>query len=237
MAKKLTAPPPPTTAPTLQRSGAVKATPALVEMVATDTGPPLPRIPASHPFLLAWNPSNWHVMGGKLIPRLRKVRLQPGVNRVEKSKDGRWKTGALRTHLEERGWSILPYDRGPDGSYMVQVDCEPVRGMRATAYLETWASAYPGSDQIGSDPTAYAEWCAALVEDGTIPACPPYIADRLADQYQTTLSRYQEEIGRGNSTLAAHAKALEANIAVLTAYLEADRAPVRTKSATVDLGE
>ena len=80
-------------------------------------------------------------------------------------------------------------------------------------------------------------FCVCLIpEDGTIPECPPYVADRLRDQHSTTLAAYEEKINRGGVSYRAHADRLRGDITALDGYLDAavtGAAPVASEPADV----
>jgi hypothetical protein len=232
--------PTPTTAPRpgqAMRRGAVEGESYTPDTMLDGVVEVLPKLPPSPPFYLAWHPTRWVVLEGRVVPSLRRVNLQPGVNHVTRNREGRYRVGALRSHLEERGWSLVPYSVGPRGSYMQRVRTG-LGPEGSHAHLTTWESAYPGSDQVGSDSAGYAQWCADLVDSGTVPTCPPYIADRLRDRHQSTLAAYEEKIARGSVAYKQAADRLRADIGALDDYVAADladAAPVKGEPMTVEV--
>jgi hypothetical protein len=238
---KAPAAPPPTRAQGMAR-GAAAAERYTPETAVDGVTEVLPRLPPSPPFFFAWHPARWVVLDGKVVPSLRKVRLQPGVNHVtrRKGRDGKpgaYRVGRLRAHLEERGWTLIPYDRGPAGSYIHRVRTG-LGPEGSYAHLSVWESAYPGTDAVGADAAGYATWCASLVEDGTVPPCPPYVADRLRDRHGATLAAYEEKISRGGVSYRPHADRLREDIGALDDYLGAaldGAGPVATEAAVVEV--
>jgi len=230
------APRPPAPARGMSR-GASPAEAYLPDTVVDGVVEVLPKLPPSPPFYLAWHPTRWVVLDGQVVPSLRRVNLQPGVNHVTRTREGRYRVGALRAHLEERGWSIVPYAKGPSGSYVkrVRTGLGPEGGY---AHLTSWETAYPGSDAVGSDTSGYALWVASLVADGTVGPCPPYIADRLRDRHQSTLAAYEEKITRGSVAYKRAADRLRADISALDSYVAgelADATPVEGESVTIEV--
>ena len=242
MAKRITTAPTTATTPAPpargMARGAARTERYTPETAADGTTEVLPRVPPTAPFLFAWNPVRWVVLEGQVVPSLRKVPLQPGVNRVQRTKAGKYRLGEMRAHLEERGWTLLPYAKGPGGASYIHRARTAIGPEGAYAHLSLWESVYPGSDQIGSDTAGYAAWVAGLVADGTIPPCPPYLADRLRDQHRATLASYEEKITRGGVSYEPAAKRLRADIDALDGYLDgelADATPAATEPASVEI--
>lgn len=219
----------------ISRAGAATAESYRAEL-ATDgsSAPALPKVPPSPPFLYAWHPARWVVLAGRLVPSLRKVALQPGINRVRRLKDGRIDVGECRAHLERRGWTLIAQSASPDGrSYLKRV--RTALGPEGSfVHLSLWESVYPGSDQIGADVPGYADWLDRLVTEGVIPVCPPHIAETLRDRHATTLAAYEERIQRGGVSYQPAAQRLREDLAVLESYLERASKPAERESAAAD---
>ncbi len=210
-------------------------------LATTTEKAPLPRLQVRPQFVYAWSITQWMVMHGQLIPSLQQVRLQPGVRRVRKIGD-RIDVSDLRSHMESRGWRLIPHDLGPGGSYMRRHKTDPTgqgRYERVT-YLTAWEQPYAGSDRVTSDEQGYAEWCAGLVDSGVVPTCPIVIARNLEERTRSRLSRMEEKYNRGAESLKPNIDALKAELQVITDYLdeaEAQAVPVDGAVDSIDLGE
>lgn len=203
-----------------QARSAVRST--IPEFATTGGATTLPTLEPSPAFLYAWHPAAWTVLGGKLVPRLSKKKLQPGVNGVQRDKDGRWHIGDMRNIAEAKGWSLIPLSAAPDGESYIH----PVTVRHGTAHIGPFETVYPGTDAIRADTEGYTAWLQGLIDEGLITPCPGYIAERLADEKQAQLTRLMEQLTDRNA--AAHQPAINAmkrEIAVLTEYAAAHREP------------
>lgn len=211
--------------PTLLDQARNAARSTIPEFATSGGATTLPTVPPSPPFLYAWHPAAWVVLAGQLVPRLSKRLLQPGVNNVSRDKDGRWHIGAMRTHAEARGWKLIELHHAPDGESYIH----PVDVRYGVAHLGPFESAFPGTDVIRADLEGYAAWLQKLISDGVITPCPPYVAERLADEKRVQLGRLVDQLTDRNAKSHQPAiDAMEEEIRVLTEYAAAHREPKKT---------
>jgi hypothetical protein len=126
-------------------------------------GPKPPKLDGAAMFLFTHHRMAWQVRGGRLVPRLGRQRLIPGVNLIRKV-GKRWDLSAFRTWAAERGRQILDWGiDAPDfQSYMKRVG----PGM----YVDRWTTAYSGSNHVTFDEAGFCDWLASLVDRGIIAA-------------------------------------------------------------------
>ena len=183
---------------------------------------PLPRVEASPPFLLAWHAAQYQVLGGQVLPYIREVGLRPGVANVTRNKDGSYNMGALKRDLERKGWRILPRELGPDGDYIMEWDVSPDGRNRRISHHTPWVTLYAGSDAVRSDVESYASWIRSLVDAGTVPACPAYVAEKLLERKERTLQDHEEHVLKGNLSRIPMRDAVAEEVEVLKSYLARD---------------
>jgi len=158
-------------------------------------------IDASPPFILLFNPIRWCVLMGRLIPALHKSPLEPGANHISVLKGGVIRLADFRTKADEQGRTIIPYEWGPNGdSYMQRVETRPGgRGSIKDAHLYVWETAALGDAQTHVDEDGYSAWVESLIKSKKIPACPPYIAQRMRDEMAVKLETAEARAGKGDS--------------------------------------
>lgn len=129
-------------------------------------------------FFLAVHPDAWSVRfdedgDGLLLPSLRQIKAAPGVDGVssEISASGavtvKWRPAANKA--QDRGWTLIPHDKGPGGhSYLRRI---VVPG--GHAHVTCFDRVYAGSDVIECDRRAIKEWIDALCAAKTIPGPSP----------------------------------------------------------------
>ena len=149
-------------------------------------------VPPSHspnaPFLLAYHPSRLTVIDGRVMPVLANVRLQAGVNECEWMPDGRGgmrpRTARVIANWTERGYTVIPLDKGPGGkSYMKRT---AVRG--GWHHCTVWATLYAGTDRMTSDSAGYVDWIEALLDDGTLAPMSEYAVIGLGEKAKAELA-------------------------------------------------
>lgn len=226
----------------VNHGGAVSSAAVLPEFGTVVDTAPLPTVDARGPFVLLWNIKAWHVMAGLLVPALRNLRLTPGVANVALGRDGRWQLGRARSEWERKGDRLIPPERGPQGSYMRTADVDPGgEGRRRVKHYHTaWETLYSGSPRSVVNEQAYAEWCASLVEDGTIPPCPLPIARALYERTIEKLSAVEQKVTAGAASLASQVTALRKEAEVIAAHIatiEDNAAAVPVTSSLPDFAE
>ena len=209
------------------------------DFATQESGATAPFCDPSPPFVLVFNPRRWLVMDGKLIPSLHKMPLEAGVNRVGVARDGRILFADARARIEEKGRTLVPYAWGPEGSYLQAVTCRPNGGKNtATAHMTVWERAALGDTETYTDEAAYTQWVASLVDEGKLPACPPYFARRMLERARGKLAEAQaraEKGGPGSGSAKLRVDALQAEVDALSkAVIKGE--PVKGKATTPELG-
>lgn len=238
MAQRTAAPAttPATTSPDLP-AGAKRRAPSIA---SRETGANHPFVEVSPPYQLAFHPDRWVVMAGRLIPSLSRVAFIAGVNHVEQSKDGSFRTARTRGELEDRGYRLIPYEWAPDGeSYLYSFDTRPngSREPRET-WATVWETATSGARETSPDEDGYAEWCVSLVDSGRLPVCALDVARRMLERargrLEKTLADAAKTNGHGGNRIRANA--IQREVEVLTEYVDAQteaKAATRKRRAPV----
>ena len=146
-----------------------------------------PRVPPAAPFYFAWHPMVWHVMAGRVVPRLRTVHLSLGVNGVDIDRAGRPVPQLAVMQAQEAGWTILPWDVDGAGkpAYLYRAD--------NGGWVSRWERLFPGSAETVADEEGYAEWCDSLVQRGIIPEPEDFVLGKLEDKLYSELGNYRKE--------------------------------------------
>jgi hypothetical protein len=211
-----------------------------------DLGPvsraqPPTKVEAAPPFLLTAHPERWTVMGGKVVPLFGRLVLQAGVGGVSAKGGGKLDAADARNMAEDRGWRVIPVDAVPDAHASVDADGRIVKSYlyrpegRPDVTLLRYTKCFPGSAAIEVDEAGYLEFCDHLVTSGVIAPPQPYALEKLR-------ARMEHEVGalvdraREQSQYAGAAEAAKAQLAVVTAALEAARQaqPSGGSAVTVD---
>ena len=202
---------------TAQAPAAIPATSApYVPNIHTRSEPPPkpPRVEPAGPFLLYHLDGAYTVVAGKVVPRLNKFKLQPGVNGVERDeRTGALITGSAVDELRRNGATILDYDvDGPGTSYLLRHSTHP------NLHHTKFERFQPGSATISSDDAGYAAWLLKLVEAGNLPAPR---ADHLQPLYDEKNREVEELEAEGKhpgrlAQIKAQRDAIAAAIAALT---------------------
>ena len=186
------------------------------DFASKDNGNAYPHIPVTPAFLLVYSPKRWMIMDGRLVPSLSKLPLEPGVNRVDKTKDGRIRIANLRARLEEEDRKPIPYEWAPDGETYIRAVQTRAGSELATAYVSCFESVHAGDAATYPDETAYADWLERLVKDGKLPACPPHRAQKLLEQARGELRAAEADHAKAPSgTRALRVEDLTAKVAAL----------------------
>lgn len=205
------------------------------EQVQSGYGNEYPRIQVMPPFLLAYSPESWTMIEGRVVPQLKKFFLLAGVNGV--SKNGkRWRLGALRSRLEEMGFTEIPWAWGPDGSYVVELDTLDKFGNVRTTYVSAFSEVYAGSSAMGADTVGYVEWLEGLMADGKLPAPAPYIIEGLiADRHSKLMDARTTQRTAPTDSRAATIANLESELEQLRAMSAGGKkTPARKRTAKLE---
>lgn len=210
------------TAPGRGREAATTAVVPRISGKRTEKQAPPPKLDESPPFLFTHHHEAWLVMGGRVVPRLGKLKLAPGLNGVElNTKTGEIQAQGAIDSARENGLVVLPVDIDGDGtSYL----CSPVGAPHAT--LSRWERVYAGSHQVDCDEPGYVKWCLSLVERGFISPAPIYVLERM----RARLTREIEDLAEAKSA-ASYIKRLQRDLAAVEAAIaeaapEAETVPV-----------
>lgn len=154
----------------------------------------LPKLLARPPALKMYHPERWTVIAGKVVPLLGDLKLQPGVNRMRVTRDGRYLKLEAQAAAEEAGWSIIPHD----------VDGESyIRNVAPGVYVTRWERVFPNSSHVESDEIGYAEWLRALIDRGVIKRAAPYVLEMLRSKRQKEHDDLADKVALTPSVRAA----------------------------------
>lgn len=210
------------------------------EFASSSKGVTHPYIEPTPPYVLAYVPQRWTVLGGKLVPQLATVPLVAGVNQIEYDKDGRVKFAQARSRLEEEGRTLIPYEWGPDGeSYIQCVETKPGGSTTiADAWISAFQTAHVGSSTCETDIDAYVAWLESLVTSGKLPPCLPHRISEMLTAAKERHAEAQAQAAKDGGRSALRADELGAVVAVLeAAFKKARPAKAQTQKAkTPDLG-
>lgn len=198
------------------------------DMATHQAGASHPYIEATPMFLWTFHGERWMVLDGRLVPSLQKVPLIAGVNGMEVDKDKRIRFAACRARLEDQGRIEVRYEWAPDGvSYLQCVDTRPDAGKTVLeAWISVFESAHVGATETSCDEEAFAEWLEDLVKAGRLPACPHDTARRMLERATSRYQRARAEAAKlgGHGNASVRAKALEAEVKTLEAYVKVGKA-------------
>jgi hypothetical protein len=171
-----------------------------------------PKVEAVSPFLLFHQPNAYTVIAGKVVPRLSKFKLTPGVNGVgfdERTKS--LQTGDAIDELRRNGATVLPWDvDGPGTSYLLKHMVHP--NLHHTRFEKFQA----GSSAIRSDEAGYAAWLCDLMERDVLPKPRP---DHLETLFADKNRELEEVAAEGKQK--HRAEQLKAQVDAITAAMEA----------------
>jgi hypothetical protein len=180
-------------------SGTIQTTPA-VEAKATGR---LPNIPgALFPWWYKHHPWRWHIVDGEVLPRLGKLKGDPGIGGV----DDRGNTSFAKAKAEEKGWQIIPWDALGE-HYVVEV-----ASSRGKVYLPKWMTLRRVGNRVVPTPDidAYHEFCRRLISEGIIAPPDPAVIDGMVEaqrqRFETVIGRLHDE---ENPTVKRELAALE----------------------------
>lgn len=229
--------------PRVKTKTPAKKTPARKAFVPTtatvDYGHEYPRIPVSPPFVLVYNPQRWTLLGGRVVPALHKIPLQPGVKGVTYSKGRGWNLAKLKHKLAEQGRHMLPWSLGPDGSYVAVVETRTDSGAVVDTHVSAFADTFAGSSEVRADTEAYVAWLEELMKEGNIPAPPPFVLEKLlADRRNALLAAKTDAKRKQTPTADALVHSLEAAVATLEGLVsETKKTPAKRRAAAPMVAE
>jgi len=206
-----------------QDPGAIQGHSIAPDLFSREDGPAPPAVEVRPMFIYAFHPRRWMVLAGKLVPGLRQVALVPGVERVWMDEERRIHFADTRAKLEENGWKLIPHHLAPDGvSYVQVLQTKPVDSNQILeTHLTVWETAYPGLPDTESDLDGYTAWLEGLVEAGTIPPCPAYVAGRMLERTRQLLTVAEARVAKGATGLSHRVEVLRVHVKVLEAAVKA----------------
>jgi hypothetical protein len=178
---------------------------------------PAQRYPVAEPensFLFTHNPAAWHVLDGRVLPRLGQITLQSGAGGVYLMGDGTFNVDRAERQAFARGDQII--DPDPDDPYCVPIKVQDATGRESISYLAKWARWPVGATAPVVDTKAYADWVESLVTSGQNSPPERWAVIELRDRLEATLA-LQAESARPNARAVAK---LTADIAAVDRYLE-----------------
>lgn len=209
------------------------------ETATVDHGHEYPRIPRCPPFLLAYNPVRWTVLEGQVVPQLHHVPLQDGVNGVTRDRNGAWRLAKLKDKLEQQGRTLIPWESGPDGSYVAVVETRLDSGQVVDTHVGAFTETFAGSSDLRADLPGYVAWLQQLMKDGVIPSPAPYVIERLLNEYKQEQRTASVEAKRHETAAnLQRLESLERDIKALEKLVQtAPRTPVAKRAAAPTVAE
>ena len=201
-------------------------------------GPRPPKLEASDPFLLVYDPTRYTVMEGHVIPQFRRLALMPGVNGVDSIRDRRTgeivgvNSGMAVAMAADRGHTIIPLDAIPQSQHHLHNNGGRSyiwRPSGTAAHLDIWTRAFSGSKKIVCDAANYIAWIEWLEETRVIPPAPSHVLQDL-------LAQKTEERDR-MSDRAQTVPSLKVLVSHLTRDVEAIEAVLRARGVATDEDE
>lgn len=155
------------------------------EFEVVDHGHGYPQIPQTPMFVWVFSPRRWQVLAGRVVPRLTKQPLEPGVNRIARTEQGRYLMADFRSRIEREGRLAIPFSWAPDGnSYLQALDTKPnpESPQIVKTYVSVFESAGAGDRATYPDVAGFADWLESLVAAGRLPACSPTRLRRMLEE-------------------------------------------------------
>lgn len=193
-------------------------------------GQALPKVAPTTAYYLTWHPQEWHVMRGRVVPRLSKLPFTVGANGVDMTRDGKIVPQLAVQMAHEKGRTVLPWKvDGPDKpAYLYQA----AHG----GWVSRWERLFPGSKKTAVDEDGYSAWCESLVTRGVIPPAEDYIYDDLIDNLWSQLHNYRKD-SQGSPRIERIRADIEV-VKVAQTRLRAELEPLEPTSDDVpELGE
>lgn len=150
----------------------------------------LPHEPAP-PFLLMAHPAKWHVVDGKVLPRLKALPLQGGINGVRvDEKTGMIDDTQARAHFMRKGFIVIELDEVPGFDSYVRKH----NTVKGPLYLTAWERPIvtAGGPIIRRDDAgwvAFLEW----ISDNKLPVPEPEHLGSMRDMYLARVERRASE--------------------------------------------
>jgi len=198
------------------------------------SGPSVPQIMPSPPFLFFWHPRRWHVQAGRLVPALSKRAVLAGISGSKSTGRGdqvKVDASAMFSRATARGWTPIRQDvDGPGTSYLR-------RPKGTSAWLSRWERTYVGSTVIDADEDGYTQWLESLVQRGEIPAPTLSVLEQVAADLRDKLSRAQNAV-RVSPSEGIMVDRYTADLKVVNAEIARRRAsavPAEAEIATLDV--
>lgn len=188
-------------------------TPLVTAKAGRETKPP--KLGASPPFYFRFHPDRWCVLGDHVVPLLGKLKLQGGLNRVEKRNETLHIRVAV-SHSEDEGWITIPWDvEGPGTSYIRKIDGTEL-------WISRFERVFPDSEHIATDEAGYIAFLHKLVEDGVVPAPELHVLEALEGKTRQSWGEVADR-ARHVPSYAALAERLARDLEVVRAEIDKRR--------------
>lgn len=188
-------------------------------------------------FRYAHLPTRWRVLSGRVVPALSKIPMSAGSQHVQKAANGKLNTNRQRTTLQDRGFTLLPYDCAPDGvSYLRAFETRPPEEAVSVSHCSCFEEPVIGSDTLEIDEIGLADWLSGLVASGMIARPAPSILRKKAMSVRKRLAKAEGEVAHGQGAKALYVQELKAELAAWEQAL-ADQPKVRAQTVVPDLDD
>jgi hypothetical protein len=193
-----------------------------------------PDLDPDSPFLLAYHPARFTVMGDRCIPELAKVVLAPGVEQCNAIKGHPVYTQTVGV-WRKRGYTIIEMDWAPNGkTYLHRV---AVRG--GYAHLSVFTKANPGSKRLTVDAKGYCDWLDSLLAGDKLPDPQAWKLEEMLESIEDRILARAQLAERDSAVRAQtelwrrQADAIRARLAEIDPSSRQDRTPVEGEQITV----
>lgn len=150
------------------------------------------KLRATPNFLLVHYPTRWMCVPstGEWLPQLAALRLEPGINGVDKNLDD----SLARARIARKGGVIIPESTAPQGyaSYVQAIDCEG-----GVYHCTIWQTPRQIGDRVLPeivDTEGYYTWLRSLVANGVVPPPEPIVLETLVDQQKRKLESLAKDV-------------------------------------------
>lgn len=188
-------------------------------------------------FRYAHLPTRWRVLSGRVVPALSKIPMSAGSQHVQTAANGKLNTNRQRTTLEDRGFTLIPYNAAPDGvSYLRAFETRPPEEVVSTSYCSCFEEPVIGSGTLEIDEEGLADWLSSLVASGMVAKPAPSVLRQKAMSVRKRLAKAEGEVAHGQGAKALYVQELKAELAAWEQAL-ADQPKLRAQTVVPDLDD
>lgn len=201
-----------------------------------DFGHEYPQIDVLPPFVYVYSPKRWIFLDGDVLPLLHQHALEPGINGIDVDGNGKWLLAAFSLRLEREGRTLIPFEWGPDGSYVAKVRTRTPAGTVVDSFISAFSNTHPGDNKIEPDVKAYADWLRGLIKSKKLPACPPYKLREILSNREGLLQEAKVQLEKkSTANRVQRVELLEAEVTALAKKVKAlDKTKRPTAAKTPD---